>query len=165
MSSVKWRPFCFGLQCNIHTLFRYVYCQSLAIMMTSSNGNIFRVTGHFCGEFTGHRWIPRTKASYAELWCEAGDLRRHRAHYDATVMYSEIFTHFPQGDFTGTERVIRLSSMKTRYKSYNYHDDVIKWKHFRVTGHLCAEFTGPRWIPRTKACDAELWCFLSSALE
>ena len=24
-------------------------------MMTSSNGNIFRVTGHLCGEFTGHR--------------------------------------------------------------------------------------------------------------
>ena len=26
--------------------------------MTSSNGNIFRVTGHLCGEFTSHRWIP-----------------------------------------------------------------------------------------------------------
>ena len=38
------------------------------IMMTSSNGNIFRVTGHLCGEFTGPRWIPRTKASDAELW-------------------------------------------------------------------------------------------------
>ena len=30
-------------------------------MMTSSNGNIFRVTGHMCGEFTGRRWIPLTK--------------------------------------------------------------------------------------------------------
>ena len=38
-------------------------------MMTSSNGNIFRVTGPYCGEFTGHRWIPHTKASDAELWC------------------------------------------------------------------------------------------------
>ena len=38
-------------------------------MMTSSNGNIFRVTGHLCGKFTGPRWIPRTKASDAELWC------------------------------------------------------------------------------------------------
>ena len=36
-------------------------------MLTSSNGNIFRVTGHLCGEFTGHRWIPHTKASDAEL--------------------------------------------------------------------------------------------------
>ena len=38
-------------------------------MMTSSNGNIFRITGPLCGEFTGHRWIPLTKASDAELWC------------------------------------------------------------------------------------------------
>ena len=30
-------------------------------MMTSSNGAIFRVTGHLCGEFTGSRWLPRTK--------------------------------------------------------------------------------------------------------
>ena len=27
-------------------------------MMTSSNGSIFRVTGHLCGEFIGPRWIP-----------------------------------------------------------------------------------------------------------
>ena len=38
------------------------------LMMTSSNGNIFRVTGHLCGEFTGPRLIPRTKASDADLW-------------------------------------------------------------------------------------------------
>ena len=45
------------------------------------------------------------------------------------------------------------------------HDDVIKWKHFRVTVPLCGEFTGHRWIPLTKASDAELWCFLWSAPE
>ena len=38
-------------------------------LMTSSNGTIFRVTGRLCGEFTGHRWIPRTTASDAALWC------------------------------------------------------------------------------------------------
>ena len=38
-------------------------------MITSSNGNIFRVTGPLCGEFTGQWWIPLTKASDAELWC------------------------------------------------------------------------------------------------
>ena len=27
-------------------------------MMTSSKENILHVTGHLCGEFTGHRWIP-----------------------------------------------------------------------------------------------------------
>ena len=69
--------------------------------MTSSNGNIFRVTGPLWGEFTSHRWIPRTKASDAEVWCflwsapwindwvnnrEAGELRRHRTHDDVIVM-------------------------------------------------------------------------------
>ena len=38
-------------------------------MMALSNGNIFRLTGHLCREFTGRRWIPRRKASDAELWC------------------------------------------------------------------------------------------------
>ena len=40
----------------------------LHLMMTSSNENIFRVTGPLCGEFTGPRWIPLTKASDAERW-------------------------------------------------------------------------------------------------
>ena len=44
------------------------------------------------------------------------------------------------------------------------------WRHqieniFRVTGPLCGEFTGHRWIPLTKANDVELWCFIWSAIE
>ena len=30
-------------------------------MKTSSNENIFRVTGPLCGEFIGHQWIPLTR--------------------------------------------------------------------------------------------------------
>ena len=37
--------------------------------LNASNGNIFHVTGPLCREFTGHQWIPRTKASDLELWC------------------------------------------------------------------------------------------------
>ena len=44
------------------------------------------------------------------------------------------------------------------FQSY-FHDNVIKWKHFRVPCHLCREFAGHRWIPRTKASDAWLWLF------
>ena len=59
----------------------------------------FSVTGHLCREFTGHRWIPRTKTSalifslictWINGWAinrEAGDLRRYRTHYDVPVMY------------------------------------------------------------------------------
>ena len=41
------------------------------------------------------------------------------------------------------------------------------WRHqmetfSAFTSHLFWEFTGLRWIPRTKASDPELWCFLWS---
>ena len=43
----------------------YLHCgadkDSLSLMMTSSNGNIIRITVSLCGEFTGHRWIPHTQ--------------------------------------------------------------------------------------------------------
>ena len=80
-----------------------IQCWLSLSMMTSSNGNIFRVTGPLFGEFTGHRWIPLTKASdvlMLSLICastngwvynrDASDSIRHRAHYDVTVMI--IFT-------------------------------------------------------------------------
>ena len=84
-----------------------VRCRRPFDMMTSSNGNSFRVTGPLCGEFTGPRWIALAKASDAELWCwyapwincwvnnrEAGDLRCHRAHYDVTtIRYWDICRH------------------------------------------------------------------------
>ena len=59
---------------NLHISLSYhsvsIYCQWLhPSMMKSSTGNIFRVSGPLCGEFTGHRWIPLTKARDVELWC------------------------------------------------------------------------------------------------
>ena len=71
-------------------------------MMKSSNGNIFRVTGNLCREFIGHRWHSSHKGqwrgplmfSFICSWInasvnngEAGDWRRHRAHYDVILMY------------------------------------------------------------------------------
>ena len=84
---------------------RMVWCSPIwnSHTMTSSNGNISRVTGPLCVEFTGDRWIPRTKGQgpvaqgfgvffdlhLNKLWVnngKAGDLRCHDAHYDVTVM-------------------------------------------------------------------------------
>ena len=39
------------------------------------------------------------------------------------------------------------------------HDDAIKWKHFPCYWPFGRWTTGHRWIPLTKASDAELWCF------
>ena len=53
---------------NITLHYMVVDFVNIVYMMTTSYGNIFRATGHLCGEFTGHRWNPLTKASNAELW-------------------------------------------------------------------------------------------------
>ena len=45
------------------------------------------------------------------------------------------------------------------------HDDVIKWKHLRRYWSFVRGIHRSRWIPRTKAIDAELWRFLWSAHE
>ena len=70
-------------------------------MMTSSNGNIFRVIDHLCWRIhrslvnSPHKGQWRGALMFSLIstringWGnndEAGDLRRHRAHYDVTVM-------------------------------------------------------------------------------
>ena len=58
-----------------------------------------------------------------------------------------------------------INSKRIHVIPYCY-DDIIKWNHFyRVTGPLRGESTGDRWIPLTKASDAELWCFVWPAPE
>ena len=53
---------------KLAAVYLYVWLQQTQPMMTSSNGSTYCVTGLLCGEFTGHRWIPHTKASDAEFW-------------------------------------------------------------------------------------------------
>ena len=76
-------------------------------MMTSSNGNLFRVTGHFLWEIhrspvnSPHKsqWREALLFSLICAWIngwvntrEAGDLRRNRAHYDVTIMNKSLPT-------------------------------------------------------------------------
>ena len=70
-----------------------VWCDEMTVlMMTSSNGNIFRVTGP--GEFPALRPVTLSFDIFFDLRLnkrlskipEAGDLRRYRAQYDVTVM-------------------------------------------------------------------------------
>ena len=60
-------------------------------MMTSSNWNIFPITGTLCGEFAGHKghWRGTLVFSLICAWIngsvdnrEAGDLKLRRVHYD-----------------------------------------------------------------------------------
>ena len=85
--------------CALLVFLRHLFL--LVHMMTSSNGNIFHITGPLWREFTSDWWIPLTKASDAELgyflWSapeqivqannrDPCDLRCHLALYDVTLM-------------------------------------------------------------------------------
>ena len=67
-----------------------IKCQCI---MTSSNGNIFRLTGHLCDSPHKGQWRGALMFSLICVWIndwvnnrEAGDLRRYHAHYDVIIM-------------------------------------------------------------------------------
>ena len=76
--------------------------KDLLTIMTSSNGNIFHITGPLCEEFTGEfpsqKPVERGFRVFFDLCLNkqlsnlnnrgAGDLRRHLTHYDVTVIIS-----------------------------------------------------------------------------
>ena len=132
----------------------YIFVWIMHFMMTPTNGNSFRVADPLCGEFTGHRWIPLTKASDAELWwffiCawingwvnnrEAGDVRRHRAHYDVTVMLFTLSLEYTSLEWMLTATIWHdiyiigltlilcpLVSLKVMYLSLTQHYSHATW--------------------------------------
>ena len=89
-------------------------------MMTSSNGIIFRVTDPLHrGQWRGDLMFPLICALNKRIngWVnnrEAGDLRRHRTHYDAIVMLSklhwrEVLITIPCCEFPRSQDITRLS--------------------------------------------------------
>ena len=83
--------------------------------------------------------------------CQTGLLKHRTFHYE--FIYVDKFVHI-------SSHILSKSHIKQIHMITSSNGNI-----FRVTGHLCGEFIGPRWIPRTKASDAELWCFLWSASE
>ena len=77
-------------------------------MMTSSNGNILVLldlcegNSPVAGEFPSQRPVTRSFDVFFDVrlkngWAihqDAGDLRRHRAHYDITVMSTTYYMNF-----------------------------------------------------------------------
>ena len=91
----------------ISCLVRMISKRLAHTMMTSSNGNIFCVTGHLRGLHRSpvnspHKgqWRRALMFSLICVWLngrvnnrKAGDLRRYCAHYDVIVMHLTKYTH------------------------------------------------------------------------
>ena len=110
-----------------------------------------RVTGFLCGEFPAQAPVMFSLMCAWTNVCtnnpDSGDLRRHHAHCDVTVM---------------TAAIIRLNAQVPVNSSRWLCVMMTSWNGniFHVTGPSWGETTSHQGIPLTKAGDAELWCFL-----
>ena len=134
-----WQKIKFDIRCDLNALIvlstwsAWVFTPQVHIM-TSSNGNIFCVTGPLCGEFTGHKgqWRGALMFSLICAWingwvnnCEAGDLRRHRAHY--VLLKIALFDSLPKD--------VEVNSRKI----------IVKWGRFRF-------------FVNVRSCDGHQFC-------
>ena len=156
--------------------------------MTSSNGNIFRVNGSLCGEVTGLdefptqrpvtqsfdvffdlRLIKRLSKQPWGWWFETLSWSLWRHCNDLVRFIYELLLCYLSLGFCPllTLHQAHLIPHYGKYQEWNKygvaHDDVIKWKHFPRNWPFVWGIHRSRWIPHTKASDAELWCFLWSA--
>ena len=125
-------------------------------MMTSSNGNIFRVTGAagnslVTGGFPSQGPVTRSFGVLFDLrldcWVNnrvAGYLRRHPAHYDTAMACTALIHHYNH---------VIMSTIASQITSLTIvHSTVYPGaENIKAPRHwpLCGEFTGDRWIPRT----------------
>ena len=71
-----------------------------------------------------------------------------RDYFIMQIMWNKNFVSSPPSCYANRDiKRVGIKRWPSGLDLHGSHNDVIKWKHFRVTGHLCGEFTGPRWIP------------------
>ena len=126
------------------------------IMMTSSNGNIFRVTGPLCGEFpvnSPHKgqWRGALMFSLICVWIndwvnnrEADDLRRHRGHYDVNVMIETFGMLAPRPKLDGTYQSGQVTVTWKRLP-HNWLFVGESSGHCHVDSPHIGPITGPLW--------------------
>ena len=113
--------------------------------MTSRQGDHLRITSLSWGESTDDRCIPLTR----RLRCGALMLCLLLA-WTSCWKKQQICGNLRCPDAQAIMMMLLL-------------DDVIKWKHFPRNWPFVRGIHRSRWFPRTKASDAELWCFFICA--
>ena len=77
-------------------------------------------------------------------------------YHKCQMVYASIVWHSRRQGF-----IIRSDTPAITKGNTEVHDDVIKWKHFPRNWPFVWGIHRSRWIPHTKASDAELRCFSS----
>ena len=120
-------------------------------MMTSSSGNIFRVSGHLSREFTGHRWIHRTKASDAGLWWEL-QLFQNTCR---GLLHWAFLVKLPSSGYNKSRWCLVLVMVWCKVIT-SIDDDQVLWHHMASRGHNVLMWTS-RVLPDTSLLMRHIW--------
>ena len=120
-------------------------------------------------------WMSPLICVRTKVWVnnrDAGDLRRHRAHYGVIVMrlknkvwINHILLHKEKLERNGNMISISLPAVGYwRHSSQFVMMTSSNWNIFRVTDPLSGEFPTQRWLPLTKASDVGFDVFFDLGL-
>ena len=121
------------------------------------------------GEFPAQRPVTRSFDVFFDLRLNKRLSKQSRGWWFGTLScplwcYCNVESIDPKREWLAKCFIVYWYSV-TNLLSDLYTDVMVSWNEsiFPVTGLLCEEITGYRWIPPTKASDAELWCYFWSA--
>ena len=145
----------------------WIICSGAEQRKQQSSPSLAFVRGiHRWPVYSPHKWsvtrkmfsfddIIMTHWSYIILplihWYDVTCSRPYSIKYDSILKQTLICNYFNYRKLHGVLCQFPLT-----------HDDVIKWKHFPRYWPFVRGIHRSRWIPHTKASDAELWCLLWS---
>ena len=142
--------------------------------MTSSNGNIFRLTGPLWGNPTVTGGFPSQRSptqsfslifAWTNRWAntrDAGDLRRKGAHYDVTVMYGPpISIVLCRYNFLFMAKIQRWFGKYMRLKesymdpssirgTFIINPDGYLWYHSREKSINCLDYVADIWTSQER---------------
>ena len=145
-----------GIRSRNPTLIKHLL-KSCQIMMTSSNGNIFCVAGHFVrgihrspvNNLHKGQWRGALMFSLICVWIngwvnnpEAGDLRHYRSHYDVTVIYCHLtvmFALFPHDCHIQEKKSIGYRP-RPKLLLAKISSGIWLWKHAKFLPLICQKF-------------------------
>ena len=141
----------FGSQCvkSVQSWWRH-QMETFSALLALCAGNSL-VTGEF----------PSQRASDAELWCflwsapcingwvnnhEAGDLRRHRGHYDVILMYCKLGPHTQSACSSNYDLHVFSATFSLKFQNKHYNaflaatNQLYKWYFPSVRPSVCHTF-------------------------
>ena len=128
-------------------------------MVTSSNGNSFRVTDPLRGEFTDHQWIPLTKASDTDVFFDPflnKRLSKQSLGWWFETQSCPLWRHCNVNVDIMTSPCPKWNGGLLKDVPLILWHNVFLWKHFYKNGLYPNEFKG-KWIPLYRS--PILWSF------